>query len=74
MGKSAPAFVEFYAPWCGHCKALAPTYEKLAAAFEGEASVVIAKIDADAHRDLGERYGVTGFPTIKVGQGGEGGL
>lgn len=57
--------LEFYAPWCGHCKSLAPVYEKLAAAFAGEPRVVIAKIDADAHRELGERFGVTGFPTIK---------
>ena len=57
--------LEFYAPWCGHCKQLAPVYEKLAAAFEGEPRVVIAKIDADKHRSLGERFGVEGFPTIK---------
>jgi protein disulfide-isomerase A6 len=57
--------VEFYAPWCGHCKSLAPTYEKLGLAFEGESSVLIAKVDADAHRELGSKYGVSGFPTIK---------
>ena len=57
--------LEFYAPWCGHCKQLAPVYEKLGAAFEGESSVIVAKIDADKHRSLGERFGVEGFPTIK---------
>ena len=46
--------VEFYAPWCGHCKNLAPVYEKLGTAFRNEESCVIARVDADAHRDLGE--------------------
>lgn len=57
--------VEFFAPWCGHCKSLAPTYEKLAQVFAGDANVVIAKVDADKHRSLGQRFGVEGFPTIK---------
>ena len=55
--------IEFFAPWCGHCKALAPEYEKAAKALEG--IVNIAAVDADAHRDLGGQYGVQGFPTIK---------
>lgn len=57
--------VEFYAPWCGHCKSLEPKYEIAGAAFAGEEDVVIAKVDADAHRDLGTRFGVSGFPTLK---------
>ncbi|KAJ3092693.1 hypothetical protein HK102_004155 [Quaeritorhiza haematococci] len=63
---SKHALVEFYAPWCGHCKALAPTYEELGDAFaHAKDKVVIAKVDADAHRDLGGRFGVQGFPTLK---------
>ncbi|GFZ44141.1 protein disulfide-isomerase [Saitozyma sp. JCM 24511] len=51
--------------WCGHCKNLAPTYEQLADAFPSD-KVVIAKTDADGvGRELGSRYGVTGFPTLK---------
>jgi protein disulfide-isomerase-like protein len=57
--------VEFYAPWCGHCKKLAPDYEKVGSSFEGEANVVIAKLDADDHKQPATDYGVTGYPTIK---------
>jgi len=57
--------VEFYAPWCGHCKNLIPTYEKLAKVYAADDNIVIAKVDADTHRDLGTRYGVSGFPTLK---------
>jgi len=56
--------VKFYAPWCGHCKAMAPTYEKVGAAFAGEENVNIAKVDAEKYRDLGSKYGVSGFPTL----------
>ncbi|XP_047953638.1 protein disulfide-isomerase like 2-1-like [Salvia hispanica] len=60
--------VEFYAPWCGHCKSLAPIsaiYEKVATAFYLEEDVVIAILDADAHKDLAEKYGISSFPTLK---------
>jgi len=62
---SKGAFVEFFAPWCGHCKTLAPEYEIVGEAFAKESSVVIAKVDADAHKDLGSRFDVHGFPTLK---------
>lgn len=57
------AMLEFYAPWCGHCMQLKPTYKKLAAAFDGVDSVKIAAMDATAH-DPPKEFDVQGYPTI----------
>jgi len=55
VGGPRPAFVEFYAPWCGHCQHLAPEYENVGKAFEGS-KVVVAKVDCDAHGELCGKY------------------
>jgi protein disulfide-isomerase A6 len=65
VGKDKGALVEFYAPWCGHCKNLVPEYARLGAAAKSSDKVVVAKVNADAHNALGSRFGVSGFPTIK---------
>ncbi|RLN90831.1 hypothetical protein BBJ28_00022955 [Nothophytophthora sp. Chile5] len=54
--------VEFYAPWCGHCKKLAPIYERVADELKGEVNV--AKVDVTANSELGKRFEIRGFPTI----------
>ncbi|KAL5018533.1 hypothetical protein ScPMuIL_004255 [Solemya velum] len=56
--------VEFYAPWCGHCRSLTPEWQKAAKALKGV--VKVGAVDADEHQGLGGQYGVRGFPTIKV--------
>lgn len=56
--------VEFYAPWCGHCQSLTPEWKKAAKALQGV--VKVGAVNADDHRDLGGRFSVQGFPTIKI--------
>jgi len=69
MDTSKNAFVEFYAPWCGHCKQLAPIFDELAAAFEDVSNVVIGKIDA-TQNDVKD-VKVESFPTLKLFPAGE---
>lgn len=64
VGQNKHVFVEFYAPWCGHCKRLAPHWETLAEAFKDEPSVVIAKVDATVEKEMPKKYKVSGYPTL----------
>jgi len=56
--------LEFYAPWCGHCKKLAPTYEKVASALKDK-GVKVGKVDCTVESGLARRFSVRGYPTVK---------
>ena len=68
------AFVLFYAPWCGHCKALKPTWSQFAAKHKDSKELLVAEVDCTDSKGgeaICERYDVEGFPTIKYFDAGE---
>jgi thioredoxin 1 len=67
--KGLPVLVDFYADWCGPCKALTPVVTELASEFEGRA--VIAKVNVDEAPELAGRFGVRSIPTLVLLENGE---
>jgi thioredoxin 1 len=64
-----PVLVDFWAPWCGPCRALAPTIDKIATQFAGKLKV--GKLNTDDHPDLAVKYGISGIPQVLLFKGGE---
>lgn len=67
--KEGVSMVDFWAPWCGPCRMIAPVIEELAADFEGKAN--ICKVNTDEEQDLAVKYGIRSIPTIIFMKNGE---
>ena len=67
--KEGVSMVDFWAPWCGPCRMIAPVIEELAADFEGKAN--ICKVNTDEEQDLAVIYGIRSIPTILFMKNGE---
>ena len=69
LGSDLPVLVDFWAPWCGPCRAIAPAVEELATEYAGKAKVF--KIDVDQVGEVAQNYGVMSIPALLVFKGGK---
>lgn len=71
VGDGKLYFIKFYAPWCGHCKKLAPTWSELGQSFEKDSDVVIAHVDCTKAKKVCSNAKIGGYPTLKLFFDGE---
>jgi thioredoxin 1 len=69
LQSKTPVLVDFWAEWCGPCRMLAPTIEKLAGSYAGK--VKVGKVDTDSNRDVAMRFGINAIPTVILFKGGQ---
>lgn len=69
LTSDVPVMVDFWAPWCGPCRAVAPVLEELSGTYAGK--LKIAKLNTDENPETTAAYGITSIPTINIYRGGE---